>query len=133
MSFNFDKIIKYKMATILGILLCLPFLFAFTTAITGFKPLLDLIAYNGRATPLGLVLFYIAMIGLPLAFAVNTISMLSGKISLSRWSIESKISFHPKLINLTIAVISLLVTLVFGGHLIIDAIACLYGNISACD
>jgi len=128
-----QRTISYKLAAILGAIFCLPFAFALTTAITGFKPFINLISTNGRATTFGLALFYIGLIGLPFAFLVNLVSMLSVKLVFTKWSIEGKVAFHPKSINLIIAATGFLVALIFGTHLIIDAIACLHGNISACD
>jgi len=122
---NLNKSISSKSATTWGLVFCLPFAFAFFTAITDFKPFLNLTAYNGRATYFGLAIFYIGLICLPLAFIVNFFSMLTSK--------NGKISFHPKPINLIIALVALTVVVVFGGHLIIDQIACLNGNIPACD
>lgn len=133
MSLSFDRSISYKLAAQLGLLLLLPFTFALTTAITHLEPALNLIASNGRATPFGLAIFYIGLIGLPLAFLVNLLSMLSLNLKFSKWGVDGKIAFHPKTVNMIIAIVGLLVAIVFGGHLIADAIACHFGNIPACD
>ncbi len=133
MIVSLEKTISPKSAALLGGLFCLPFLLAITTAITNFQPLLSLMSFHGRATLFGLIVFYIGLIGLPLAFLVNFLSMLSAKLAFKKWSAEGKISFHPKPLNLIIAIIGLCVALVFGGHLLLDSIACLYGNIPACD
>src|ERR1700682_5232080 len=117
MSVNLDKPISPKSAALVSLLLCVPFLFTFTTAVTGFKPLINLIASGGQATPFGSILFYIGLIGLPLAFVVNFIAMLSAQLTFAKWSVEGKISFHPTPVNLIIGGISLCVVAVFGGHL----------------
>ncbi len=132
MLISFNSI-NHKLATLWSIIFLLPFSFAITTAITSFKPFVNLIASGGRATAFGLVIFYIGLIGLPLASLVNLASMLSIRLAFTKWSVEGKIAFAPKAINLIIGTIALLVALIFGGHLMIDAIACLAGNIPACE
>ncbi len=133
MFVSLNKIISSKTAVVLSTILCLPFLFAITTAVTGAKPFIDLIANSGRATTFGLVVFYIGLIGLPLTFLVNLLSMTTVKLIFSKWSIEGKVSFRPLPLNLIIGSVCLLVAVVFGSHLLLDSIACFYGNISACD
>jgi len=88
---------------------------------------------NGRATVFGIIVFHIGLIGLPLGFLINLLSMLTVKLIFEKWSISGKISFLPKPINLIIGLIGFLIALIFVGHLIIDSIACLNGNMSACD
>ena len=133
MIISLDKTISSRQATIWGAVFCAPFAFALTIAVTHFKPFINLIEATGRATTFGLVLFYIGLIGLPLAFLVNLAAMLNIRMAFSKWSVEGKVSFHPKPINLIIGAVGFLVALIFGGHLVIDAIACHFGNIPACD
>ena len=125
--------INSKLAAVWGVISSLPFLFSLTVAITGAEPFHSMVAQNHKATAFGAFIFHVGLLGLPLALLASLLSMLSMKLEFLRWSVEGKISFHPKLINLIIGVISLLLISVFGGHLVIDAIACINGNLPACD
>ena len=127
------KPIDSKLAALLGLIFCLPFLFSLTVAITGLEPFHSMVAQNHKATPFGTFIFHVGLLGLPLVFLTSLLSMLSMKLVFSIWSVEGKISLHPKLISLIVGLISFLLISIFGGHLLIDAIACINGNISACD
>jgi hypothetical protein len=133
MTISIDRSIRRKVAAILGLACCVPFSIALLTAITSFKPLLDLISSNGRATPFGLVLFYIGLVGLPVAFFLNLASMLTVRIAVGKWSIEGRIALQPQPLNVVIAVVGLAIAVLFGGHLLADTLACFYGNLAACD
>ncbi len=133
MKINIDKPASNKSAAIWALIVYSPFLFSLLTAITQLKPFIDWASFNGRATVFGLIIFYVGLIGLPLGFLINLLSILTVKLVFKKWSIDGKISFQPKPINLIIGLIGFLVALIFGGHLIIDSIACFNGNISACD
>ncbi len=107
--------VNSQKAAMLGIIFSLPFAFGLFTAISQFKPFLNIIAFQGRATTPGLILFYIGMIGLPLAAIVNFLPT------------------KKKPINWIILAVAGLIFIVFGGHLLIDQIACFAGNVRACD
>jgi hypothetical protein len=133
MMISIGKKINSKSAALLSLIFCLPFMMAFTIAITNIRLLVNLTSYNGRATSFGLILFYVGLLGLLLAFLVNLLSMLTVDLKFTKWSLAGKISLQPKLINIVIATVALLISLVFGGHLIIDTMACFRGYIPACD
>src|SRR5207245_1474962 len=96
MVIQLQRSISPKAAAIWGAIFCLPFIFAFATAMSNFQPFIGLTSYNGRATTFGLIIFYVGLIGLPLAFLVNFLAMFSMRLKLSKWSVEGKIGFHPK-------------------------------------